>query len=127
MRFLQTLQLKQCAWYESSPVMIASSRIGCPQTLQQYEQLAQTGEPSESNSKLVSAVTCCSHFAHLKQSIWKYDWPKATTTPPFSVTTDCLHPGQRRFSVSMAGSGTFCAMALEEGADMNDYAETRRA
>ena len=74
MRFLQTLHLKQCAWYESSPVMIASSRMGCLQTLQLYEQLAHMGEPSERSSRFVSAVTWFPHFAHLKQSTWKKDW-----------------------------------------------------
>lgn len=33
-----------------------------------YEQLPQTGLPSERSSKLVSAETLSPHFAHLKQS-----------------------------------------------------------
>jgi len=74
MRFLQTLQLKQCAWYESSPAIIASSRMGKWHTLQQYEQFEQMGEPSDNRSRLVSAVTFLRHLAHLKQSTWKKDW-----------------------------------------------------
>ena len=35
MRREQVLQVKQAAWYDSSPVMMASSRMGWPQTLQQ--------------------------------------------------------------------------------------------
>ena len=73
MRFWHTLHLKQCAWYESSPVMIASSRIGCWHTEQLYEQFAQIGEPSESRRRFVSAVTWFPHLAHLKQSTWKKD------------------------------------------------------
>ena len=53
--------------------MIASSRMGSLQTLQQYEQLAQIGEPSDNKSRLVSAVTLSPHLAHLKQSTWKKD------------------------------------------------------
>lgn len=53
--------------------MIASSRMGSLQTLQQYEQLAQIGEPSDNKRRLVSAVTLSLHLAHLKQSTWKKD------------------------------------------------------
>lgn len=52
---------------------MASSKMGCPHTLQQYEQFAQTGDPSDRSRRFVSAVTCWWHFAHLKQSMWKYD------------------------------------------------------
>lgn len=48
--------------------MMASSRMGSLQTLQQYEQLAQMGEPSDNRSRFVSAVTLSPHLAHLKQS-----------------------------------------------------------
>ena len=48
--------------------MMASSRIGCLQTLQLYEQLAHIGDPSDSRRRFVSAVTWLPHFAHLKQS-----------------------------------------------------------
>ena len=54
--------------------MMASSRMGSLQTLQQYEQLAQMGEPSDNRSRFVSAVTLSPHLAHLKQSTWKKDW-----------------------------------------------------
>ena len=54
--------------------MIASSRMGSLQTLQQYEQLAQIGEPSDNKRRFVSAVTLSPHLAHLKQSTWKKDW-----------------------------------------------------
>ena len=53
--------------------MMASSRIGCLQTLQLYEQLAHIGDPSDRRSKFVSAVTWFAHFAQLKQSTWKKD------------------------------------------------------
>lgn len=53
--------------------MIASSRMGSLQTLHEYEQLAQMGEPSDNKSRLVSAVTLSLHLAHLKQSTWKKD------------------------------------------------------
>lgn len=58
---------------------MASSRMGCLQTLQEYEQLAQIGEPSESRRRFVSAVTWFRHFAHLKQSTWKKDWLEKET------------------------------------------------
>ena len=53
--------------------MMASSRIGCLQTLQLYEQLAHIGDPADSRRRLVSAVTWLPHVAHLKQSTWKKD------------------------------------------------------
>jgi hypothetical protein len=62
-----------------------------------YEQFPQTGEPSESSNKLVSAVTRSLHLAHRKQSVCQSaalfvstsnaalsTYPKATTTPPLS-------------------------------------------
>lgn len=37
--------------------MIASSKMGCLQTLHEYEQLAHIGEPSDRSRRFVSAVT----------------------------------------------------------------------
>lgn len=45
---------------------MASFEIEFLQTEQMYEQFSQTGDPSESKSRLVSCSTRFRHFAHLK-------------------------------------------------------------
>lgn len=109
MRREHVRQVKQAAWYDSSPVIMASSRMGFLQTLQLYEHEVHTGLPSESSSKLVSAVTLLPHFAHLKHATCQRDVPNATTTPPVSDSTVRLQPPQ-----SLSGPPFTLGTALAE-------------
>lgn len=81
--------------------------------LHEYEQSAQIGEPSESKRRFVSAVTWFEHFAHLKQSTWKKEEPKATTKPPCSVTADFLQPGHILSSMSITECVELIAWACQ--------------
>jgi hypothetical protein len=84
--------LKQAAWYESSPVMMASSRMGLRQTWQEYEHAWHTGEPSASKRRLVSALTVVRHLAQRKHSTCHSAFPNATTTPPEADSSVLWHP-----------------------------------
>ena len=66
-------------------------------------RLAVRDEREERRAERVKRVTGLYMFPLHRERGTTY--PKATTTPPFSVTTDCLQPGHCLFSLSIAGSG----------------------